>query len=208
MTDEHTEPLDLDPEPQPSPDAMRLAAVNALAAITQATQELEKAQDHLFLLEVENQAGAIALIQDVKFRLSRVESQAATNLGKAVGPIQANLPDGRQFTLKRTQDRKEWDHEDWKRDARRAVVQAVIRDRDLAVMDLATGEVGDVALTDLLYEAVATAQEVHGSTAPRSTSLKGLGLYASDYCTSSPGGWKLNAIRPETKPETTTEKDA
>lgn len=197
-------------KPTPIRPAVQAASdlIDALVALNDQTARLEAATDASPILDTQAQVDAIALIQELRYRLGLVESTLATALGKAEGVIQGNLSDGRQFTLKRTQDRKEWDHDDWKRDARRAVVQGVLKDRELAIMDLETGEVGDTSLSGLLYEAVAQAQEVHGSTAPRSTSLKRLGLYASDYCTSSPGGWKLNAIKAEPKPDTTTEKDA
>lgn len=190
-------------------DELRDGAISALADLADATNRLEKFQDGVFALEPDAQADAIALIQELRYRLGVSESTAASNLGKAVGVIQGNLSDGRQFTLKRTQDRKEWDHEDWKRDVRRQIVKHTTDEMGSTIQVLTEdGEVQEFDLARLLHLALADAQEVHGSTAPRSTSLKRLGLYASDYCTSSPGGWKLTALRPDPKPDTTTEKDA
>jgi len=147
---------------------------------------------------------ALAAVHDAIPRLRDMERDLSVALGQRLGTVQGNLADGRQFTLKRTQDRKAWDHEDWKRDARRAIVQGV--PKGLVLLDEDTGETQPLAPT--LHVLLAEAQEVHGSTAPRSTALKRLGLYAADYCESSPGGWKFDAITPDPKPETTTEKDA
>lgn len=191
-------------------DELRDGTIAALGDLADATARLEKYQDGAAALEPEALADTIALLQDLKYRLGTIESQAATTLGKMAGAIQGNLSDGRQFTLKRTQDRKEWDHDEWKRDARRTIVQHTTSETGPSIQVLTEdGEVRNFDLARVLHQAITEAQEVHGSTAPRSTSLKRLGLYASDYCTSSPGGWRLNAIRPEPKPdETTTEKDA
>lgn len=181
-----------------------------VGALNRATAALEAAQDYVATLAPEHLADAIATIQDVKYRLGLVESALAAALGEREGVIQGNLPDGRQFTLKRTQDRKEWDHEDWKRDARRVLVQQALEvngvGRLIQFVTPHTGEVMNLDLAHMLQVAITEAQEVHGSTAPRSTSLKRLGLYASDYCTSSPGGWRLNAIRPKPKPTTDTKE--
>lgn len=147
----------------------------------------------------------LAAVHDALPRLRDMERDLAISLGKRLGKVTGNLADGRQFTLARTADRKGWDHEDWKRDARREVVRGITDHIQITedLVDVRTGEV--VALAALLHEAVATAQEVHGSTAPRSTALKRLGLYATDYCESSPGGWKFDAIAP--KPTTETEQE-
>ena len=184
--------------------------VGALGALSNAVSDVEHFQDAAANLDTSAQADAIALIQDLRYRLGQVEAQATMTLGKALGKTTANLSDGRQFTLSRTQDRTAWDHEDWKRDARRKVVEQTLAEFGTTHLDVVDmeGEVSTLDLGPLLFNAVAAAQEVHGSTAPRSTALKRLGLYASDYCSSSPGGWRLNVLRPtEAKPETTTEKD-
>lgn len=152
---------------------------------------------------------ALAAVHDALPRIRAMEQDLAAALGKRQGVIQGNLADGRQFTLKRTQDRKAWDHDDWKRDARRVIVRAATAryantEGDDALVDLETGEA--TTLGAVLHGIITQAQEVHGSTQPRSTSLKALGLYAGDYCESSPGGWKFDAIAPKPT-ETTTEKD-
>lgn len=182
--------------------------VSGLSLIQSAVVLLEEHQDASAHLTPVDQAGAIALVQDLRKRLGQVEQDLAITLGKAEGQHQGNLPDGRQFTLKRTAERKAWDHEEWKRDARRKVVQETApkfsnTEGDDVLVNLDTGET--TTLAAVLHEAIATAQEVHGSTAPRSTALRRLGLYASDYCESSPGGWKFDAIAP--KPTTETDQE-
>lgn len=188
--------------------------VDALAVLSGATANAEAYVDASATLEPIDQAAAIALVQDLRKRLGQVEQDLAITLGKAEGQHQGNLPDGRQFTLKRTAERKAWEHEDWKRDARRQVVKSTLDRIILAatemagepvpyVVDTETGE--EVELASVLHRAITEAQEVHGSTAPRSTALKRLGLYASDYCESSPGGWKFDAIAP--KPQTETDQE-
>jgi hypothetical protein len=183
------------------------ALVDALGDLATAVEAVEEWRDASADLEPVNQADAIALVKDLRQRLGAVEQDLAATLGKAEGPIQGNLSDGRQFTLKRTQDRKEWDHDGWKRDARRAVTAKVLADHGLpSVAELVDdqGEVTEVALGRVIQEAMTELQNVHGSAEPKSTALKPLGLFKGDYCTSSPGGWILNAVRPT---ETATEKD-
>jgi len=190
-------------KPDPSVDHL----VAFLTELSDATADVEHHLDASADLEPIDQAAAIALVQDLRKRLGDVEQTMAIALGKAEGQHQGNLPDGRQFTLKRTQDRKAWDHEDWKRDARREVVKATLEDFGTTHLDVVDmeGEVSTMDLAPILYKAVAMAQEVHGSTAPRSTALKRLGLYATDYCESSPGAWKFDAIAP--KPTTETDQE-
>lgn len=151
---------------------------------------------------------ALAAVHDALPRLRDMERDLAVALGQRQGSIQGNLADGRQFTLKRTQDRKAWDHEEWKRDARRAIVRHTTDEMGSTIQVLTEdGEVQEFDLARLLHLAVTEAQEVHGSTAPRSTALKRLGLYAGDYCESSPGGWKFDAIAPKPATETTTDQE-
>lgn len=188
-----------EPNAESVKDEMDAGMVAAMADLADATARLEKFQDTTGTWGTGAQADLVALIQDLKARLGLVEAQAVMTLGKSAGAIQGNLSDGRQFTLKRAADRTAWDHEEWKRDARRAIVQAHAGSR--LVIDTDTGE--EAPLARVLQEAITEAQEVHGSTAPRSTSLKRLGLYANDYCTSTPGGWRFNAL----KPTTTEDKD-
>lgn len=152
-------------------------------------------------------ADAIATIQDLRARLVNVERDLATALGKRSGKTVGTLPDGRQFKLDRATDRTAWDHDEWKRDARR-VIAGSLSERfiihshdDAALVDTASGE--EVTLGRVLQEAMTAIQEVHGATSPKSTALKGLGLYASDYCSSTPSGWRFSAVKPTPKTDTT-----
>jgi len=157
-------------------------------------------------LEDAELATAVATIQDVRHRLGLLENALTTALGKRLGKTTGNLPDGRQFTLSRAADRKEWDHEEWKRDTRRTIVSHTTEELGSTVnLVTADGEVQELNLAALLHSAITEAQEVHGSTAPRSRALKLLGLYASDYCTSTPSGWRFQALKPSV-PTTTTEE--
>lgn len=174
-----------------------------VAALRDLERAIAKAATHL---EDDPAPAHVAAIQDAIAALRDLERDLAIALGKNLGAAQGELPDGRLFVLKRAQDRVAWDHDDWKRDARRAIAQGLSeRYTDLGgdggaalVLDQETGEV--VNLGRVLQEAMAAIQNVHGSAAPKSTSLKALGLYASDYCTSSPGGWNFRATpAPTTK---------
>lgn len=183
------------------------ALTTRLEAIAATTTDAEKdptlAADALADQEL---AGYVALLQDIRHRLGLVERDLTTALGKRLGKTVGSLADGRQFTVDRMADRKEWNHEDWKRDARRAVVQKTLEDLQLPKVVQILTEDGEVTSLDLaapLYQAITEAQEVHGAQAPRSRSLKALGLFATDYCTSTPGGWRFNAIKPTTKEDTT-----
>lgn len=147
-------------------------------------------------------ADIVVGIQDTIAQLRLLETDFAAALGRAEGACEGYVSDGRRFTLKRTPDRKEWDHESWRRDVRRAVVRQATDDRQLVVLDSETGETKP--LGEVLHTAITQAQEVHGSAYPRSGALRGLGLYSGDYCTSSPGAWRLTAVRPEEKPEAVT----
>lgn len=180
----------------------------------QATQAAKWLDADYADMTTQDLADMAATLQEMKYLLGTVETAVTATLGKREGAIQGNLSDGRAFTLKRAQDRKEWDHEEWKRDARRIIATRVSEryaafgeDETFTEPELFDTETGEaVTLARALQEALAMAQEVHGSTAPRSTALKRLGLYASDYCASSPAGWRFNAIRPEPT-TTTTDKD-
>jgi hypothetical protein len=145
----------------------------------------------------------VAFLQDVRRKLGEVERDLTIALGRKMGKGTGTLADGRMFTVARAADRKEWDHDDWKRDVRRQIVDGMGTKNRLVLVDVTTGEDSPQSLEEMLYDAIAQAQEVHGSTAPRSRALKELDLYASDYCTSTPSGWRFTAVKPH---DTTTEK--
>jgi hypothetical protein len=186
--------------------AARLAS--ALGALTAATEAAEvDPTEAAEALETQALADAIAILQDLRSRLVKVEADLSTALGRREGKLVGSLSDGRQFKLERSSDRKEWDHDDWKRDVRRAITHEVTAAYGSAptVID-DEGEIVDLPLAHIIQTAVTAAQGVHGAQAPKSTALKALGLYATDYCTSTPGPWRFSAIKPD-PPKDTTEKD-
>lgn len=189
----------------PKPLMTMGSLVEAMGDLAAAVADLEAFRDTSADLEPQAQADAIALVKDLRQRLGLVEADLSTTLGRAEGNHQGYLSDGRMFTLKRSPDRKAWNHDDWKRDVRRTIVRHTTDEMGSTIQVLTEdGEVQDFDLGRLLHLAITEAQEVHGSTAPRTTALKRLNLYATDYCESSPGGWLLNAVKPT---DTTTEKD-
>jgi len=74
-----------------------------------------------------------------------------------------------------------------------------------ATVDPHTGEFVVDATGGLVMEAIAKAQAVHGSAAPKVTALKPLGLSADDYCTSGPGPYSVQISAPEAS--TTTQEN-
>lgn len=154
-------------------------------------------------------AGTVALIQDVRRRLQVVEQYLTKRLGEAATETHVKggtLPDGRQWEVRRGSVRKRWAHDDWKHDARAKVAALTIEDlgaHNPTVVDTHTGEeVADLA--PLLIAAITAAQEVHGSTSPRVTQLRALGMDPDEYAETSPGLWGLAVASPD--PTTTTEE--
>lgn len=161
------------------------------AALPRAMERLTDDLDYGSLAET------VAWLQAMKARLGQAEAYVARELGRMDSvPEVIELPDGRTAQVNKGKDRKEWRHDDWKRDVRLAVLKAAEVDPEHDVVDLETGAFVDVA--DLL----ARVQAVHGSAAPKVTALKPLGLAADDYCTSSPGPY---SVRISTPTDTTTE---
>lgn len=184
--------------------------VGYLLSLVAAVENLEKDPTKAASgMEGQDLVDAVALLQDLRTRLTMVERDLVTVAGRGMGRVVGSLSDGRQFTLERATDRKEWDHDDWKRDVRRIIATAVAEPyggNNVVAMVGDDGEVFDLPLTGIIIEAITQAQEVHGSTAPRSRALKTLGLYAGDYSTSSPAGWRFSAVKPTTPSTTDTEE--
>lgn len=149
-------------------------------------------------------ADAAVLVQDVIAQLRQIELDLCAALGQRTGPTTGNVSDGRQYTLRRSPDRKDWDHEGWKHDVRRILAARyggdTIAVEDGQIIDCETGE--QLTLARLVQQVLIEAQEVHGSTAPRMSSLRALGLHATDYCTSTPGGWRMSTVRPNEADQT------
>lgn len=141
-------------------------------------------------------AMVVARVQDLVRRLRDIESLGARAIGQAAGRLEGELPDGRQFKMHRTADRKAWRHDDWQRDARRAVL-----DHLALPPELVNPEDGEFVN---LYQVMDAIEAVHGAQAPRSTNLRALGLEPGDYCETVRGNWKLDTVAPST-PTTTTD---
>lgn len=123
--------------------------------------------------------GLCALLQDLRRSLAQTEGLLAMRAGRdEATPRDGVLPDGRHYEVRRGTTRKAWDHDGWKHDVRAQVLSGVGE-----VVDTSTGEQVDV------HALVAAVQEVHGSSAPRVTALKRLGLEPDTYCESVPGTW-------------------
>ena len=139
---------------------------------------------------IEGLAHLAADLQDAKRALAMIEAEAARAAGemkrRGVKPSGA-LADGRPYELKRATTRKAWDHGAWKG----AVLNAALEHRGLEryAVNPATGEEVD------LGELLADVQGVHGSTAPRVTALRALGIDPGEYCTETPGPWAFQIIK-------------
>lgn len=145
-------------------------------------------------------AETVAWLQAMKARLSQAEAFVARELGRMDStPEVIELPDGRTALVRKGKERKEWRHDDWKRDVRLAVVRAAEIDVEHDLVDAETGQFIDV------LDLIAKAQAVHGSAAPKVTALKPLGLSADDYCTSGPGPYSVQISAPEAS--TTTQEN-
>jgi len=164
----------------------------------------------------------LAIIQDMRRSLGELEAILVARFGKTYGNVSGELADGRRFEMYRTKDRKEWDHDGWKRDARREVAEKLAERYvdpetasddgtypDVVLIDTETGEA--VELKRVLQETMLAIQEVHGAAPPKTTALKKYGLYGADYSTSTPGVWRFSTVAattPTAPAPTTTEKDS
>lgn len=172
--------------------ALHASTQGALEAGHDAALDLVAADDTQGLVDT------VALVQDFRRKLADLEADLVAVAADALKgrDLQGNLFDGRQWKLHRTADRKAWDHDDWKRDARRAIQLDLDRRYGETgdLVDLKSGEA--MSLGQVLQVAMAEIQEVHGSTAPRTTALRRLGLSPDDYCETKRGSWKLDTIAP------------
>lgn len=160
-------------------------------------------------LDLEGLVGTIAMVQDLRRALALTEAYLSRQAGLLAVEMgmerEGRLTDGRPWTLKRGNTRKAWDHDEWKRAARGKIMAATLDALDLPSTVLAvnpeTGEQVDLDLARVLLEAETAVQEVHGSTAPRVTALKGLGLTPADYCEEVPGTWGVSVIQSDNTTE-------
>lgn len=150
-------------------------------------------EGHVDDLQYDVLADTVAWIQDQRRLLGEAEAYVARELGRMDGtPEIIELADGRRAEVMKGKDRKEWRHDDWKRDVRAAVLEQVVATWSEApeVLD-EDGEVATLPLAQIVTTAMANVQAVHGSAAPKVTALKPLGLSADDYCTTGPGPYSV-----------------
>lgn len=160
-------------------------AVNALARVNAEIDRLERYTAGAVAvlldgLDAPTAVGLVAAIQDVRRRLADIEAYAARQIGRDEFALADGiLPDGRTYAVLKGKDRRAWDHDGWKRDARRQVLSGVSPD----LVDPSTGET--VAVEPLL-EAI---QGIGSSAPPKVTALKALGLDPDEYAETVPGPW-------------------
>jgi hypothetical protein len=157
-------------------------------------------EGHVDDLEYEVLAETVSWIQEQRKVLAEAEAYVARELGRMDGtPEIIELPDGRHAEVMKGKDRKEWRHDDWKRDVRAAVIS---HSEELAYLTFVNVDGEIVPQADALQPLLAAVQAVHGSAAPKVTALKPLGLSADDYCTTGPGPY---SVRISAAPTTTQE---
>jgi hypothetical protein len=155
-------------------------------------------------LNVADLVATVDLIQWFRRRLGVAEAWVAREVGmltaaEAASEKAGTLPDGRPYEVLRGANRKAWKHDQWQHDVRQTVIASLVPPTEGTVLLVngTTGEPLDADLSDLL----AKVEAVHGSTAPRVTALKALGLSADDYCESSPGPYTVKITAPSTTGE-------
>lgn len=167
-------------------------AVNVLGVLNHAARSLSLdavngCRSRLEAGEGHNVVAMVAMLQDVRRSLAETEAYLAREIGRDdMGQTSGTLPDGRLWTVKRGADRKAWSHADWQRDVRQQVLSGVPE----ILVEPNDGETVNVA--DLL----AAVQAVHGSSAPKVTALKRLGLDPSDYCETYSGPFSVQVSAP------------
>lgn len=162
-------------------------AVDPVTAVQTAAEDLEKAMPELVESCTDPQALDLAQlfydVQAARIALHGLERDLEGQLAKALmeDELQAG---GLRVERRRARDRKQWDHDAWKRDVR----AKAIRKHGLAgVQALVTKDGEALEAAGVLHELLAAVQDVQGAGAPKVTGLRGLGLDAMDYCETSPG---------------------
>jgi hypothetical protein len=164
--------------------------VSSIKALTQAVEDVADAIEYADWTDPHglDVAEMLADVRDARKRLYELEGLLETAAAKAMLGDTAENPHVR-VERSRYPDRKKWQHDEWKRDVRRKVIQtfnlkgATVISRD--------GEPLEISL----YEVLNRVQDVHGSTDPRVRRLRDLGLDPDDYCERGPGPWKVEVTR-------------
>lgn len=177
--------------------AMHQIAAGQQVIATHLAKAMEKHTDEY---DYSALAQTVDWLQTVKRSMGEFESYAARELGRLDStPPFIELPDGRRAEVMKGRERKEWRHEDWKHDVRAKVAAVHLSLLPDTLVDPNTGEELNVA--PVVIQAISDAQAVHGSTAPKVTAMKELGLSADDYCTSGPGPYSVKISAPSTTTE-------
>lgn len=176
-------------EEETSPDAGE-----PLARVDSALDDLDALLGkHLDALAKEADTGDLAAVaadmQDARRRLTQLEGLVARAAGQVRHERHGELPGGGVYDLRRGAIRKAWDHDGWRAKVLNLTLDQHQVHRDTEVVNTETGEPVDVAA---IVQAV---QAAHGSTSPKVSILKGLGIDPDDYCEATPGPWTFQVTR-------------
>lgn len=167
---------------------------DVLVNLTDAVTDLDATLDALVEACTDPQGTDVAELLDAvrtqRVALQALEGRVEEAAAKALLEDTTTTPTLR-IERHRTTDRKAWQHADWQRDVRAKALQAHGLKGAQGVL---TAD-GEVLEASVLFDLAATLQAAHGSTAPKTTALRSLGLDARDYCESSPGRWTVKVTR-------------
>lgn len=168
--------------------------LDAVAGVTAAVDRLKDALPGLLAEctdpEATDMAELLLAVQSARIALQALERDAEAECAKAMVGDYAETPTLRVERSRRA-ERKTWDHEAWKRDAR----GKVLRKHGLLGAQAVIDAQGEMLSPAAFAEALTELQGVHGSTAPRVTQMRGLGLDPDDYCERTPGSWQVRVLR-------------
>lgn len=169
----------------------------AEADLKAVTEEAPAALDALADLQDTSVLDLIAWCQTQRRALTELERTVTLYAGQNLRvPRSGTMRDGRTFQVLKGKDRKSWDHDAWQRDARHAVIREAIPE-GLEVVDTTTGEALETA-RHLAQRVTAAVQAVHGSSPPRTTALRRLGIDPDEYAETSAGAWTVTFTDPTT----------
>lgn len=171
---------------------------DAVTAVNKAVEALEQALPGLLEQctdpQATDMAEVLASIRDARVLLARLELDAEVATARA---MLGDFAETSTLRVERTRaaERKTWDHEGWQQDVRRQVLRKHGLQGIAAVVTADGEEVPGAELVQEVAAAMAELQAVHGSTGPRLTQLRGVGLDPDDYCVRTPGTWRVKVTR-------------
>lgn len=170
-----------------------MTPVDPVTGLQDAVEALGKAMPDLVAAADDPQALGLARllfdVREARTALYQLEQDLEGTTAKALMADELQ-GEGVRVERYRSRDRKEWDHETWRRDVRAKVLRRHGALKAAAVVT-ADGEPLDVDL----YALLADVQDVHGASAPKVTALRQLGLDAADYCKTEPGTAHVRVTR-------------